>query len=171
MRMDDDGESQPRELSRRATTDTGARPLSRVLPMGAAGGFVLGALVGFATVPDQVGEPALISFLGLLLGVGVAGATTMPSVPRPARATRPPRAPRAPLPPLAPAERGSPSLPAAVEADDEWVVPPGWYPDPRAERPARYWDGVAWTEHVAESRFEPAPGSQDKAPRAEAVPL
>ncbi len=26
---------------------------------------------------------------------------------------------------------------------------PGWHPDPHAEHLARYWDGQAWTEHVA----------------------
>ena len=31
------------------------------------------------------------------------------------------------------------------------VLPPAdWYPDPKAEKRLRYWDGSAWTEHVAD---------------------
>jgi hypothetical protein len=29
------------------------------------------------------------------------------------------------------------------------VTPAGWYPDPSGRYEMRYWDGVAWTEHVA----------------------
>ena len=29
------------------------------------------------------------------------------------------------------------------------VTPPGWYPNPDGSRSMRYWDGSAWTEHLA----------------------
>ena len=28
---------------------------------------------------------------------------------------------------------------------------PGWYPDPHGRHQSRYWDGAAWTEHVADN--------------------
>ncbi len=33
-----------------------------------------------------------------------------------------------------------------------WTPPaaPGWYPDPLGRHEHRYWDGVAWTGHVAD---------------------
>ncbi|HUP87447.1 MAG TPA: DUF2510 domain-containing protein [Acidimicrobiales bacterium] len=29
--------------------------------------------------------------------------------------------------------------------------PGGWYPDPHRRHESRYWDGAAWTEHVADA--------------------
>jgi hypothetical protein len=31
----------------------------------------------------------------------------------------------------------------------EVVFPSGWYPDPSGRYEMRYWDGLAWTEHVS----------------------
>lgn len=36
--------------------------------------------------------------------------------------------------------------------------PPGWYPDPSAQAPFRYWDGARWTEHT--NNGTPAPVQQ-----------
>ena len=36
------------------------------------------------------------------------------------------------------------AAPAAVTS-----TPAGWYPDPSGRFEMRYWDGSAWTEHVA----------------------
>lgn len=30
------------------------------------------------------------------------------------------------------------------------AVPADWYPDPKGEKRLRYWDGSAWTDHVAD---------------------
>jgi hypothetical protein len=38
----------------------------------------------------------------------------------------------------------SPHAPAAA------ATPAGWYADPKGERRLRYWDGAAWTAHVAD---------------------
>lgn len=34
----------------------------------------------------------------------------------------------------------------------------GWYPDPEAPQQLRYWDGAAWTSHIAPSAPEARPG-------------
>jgi hypothetical protein len=31
------------------------------------------------------------------------------------------------------------------------VAPAGWFADPRGRHTHRYWDGTAWTEHVADN--------------------
>ena len=33
----------------------------------------------------------------------------------------------------------------------------GWYPDPHVAGTMRYWDGEAWSEHVATGYDHPAP--------------
>jgi hypothetical protein len=54
-----------------------------------------------------------------------------------AAASEPPPAPEPTPAPPAPAPAAAPSIPA------------GWYPDPAVRFELRYWDGAAWTEHVA----------------------
>ncbi len=43
-----------------------------------------------------------------------------------------------------------PSATATPTAAPPTVAPAGWYPDPSAVHRLRYWDGRAWTEHVAD---------------------
>ena len=49
------------------------------------------------------------------------------------------------------------------------TAPPDWYPDPGGRHQYRYWDGAAWTNHVANSgsqsldHLEGAPASDDQA--------
>ncbi len=50
------------------------------------------------------------------------------------------------------AEAGSPLVPARGPAEPvagRGGPPPGWYADPTGRHPYRYWDGKAWTHHVA----------------------
>ncbi len=116
--------------------------------LGASIGFVVGAAIGFATAGDHIGVPPLLGALGLLLGLGLAGTTRITELRRDPRVRR-----SSPAPARAPQVSASeaPAVGESVGADDRWVVPPGWYPDPRGTQPTRYWDGAAWTEQVAES--------------------
>lgn len=49
-------------------------------------------------------------------------------------------------------------------------VQPGWYPDPNKADTVRWWDGTAWTAHVAEktgaaASADPVVTAAAKAPR------
>jgi hypothetical protein len=49
-------------------------------------------------------------------------------------------------------------------------VQPGWYPDPNDADTVRWWDGTAWTAHVAEktgaaASADPVVTAAAKAPR------
>jgi hypothetical protein len=35
------------------------------------------------------------------------------------------------------------------------MPPAGWFPDPANQRAMRWWDGQAWTDHVADVRLGP----------------
>lgn len=101
---------------------------------GALAGFFVGTIVGFAVAGTQVGVPVLLSLLGTAVGAG-AGAFV-------GRESRPPRERKASSP--SPVAR-----PAVVETEAEWIVPPGWYPDPRAGVTGkRYWDGESWSDEA-----------------------
>jgi hypothetical protein len=50
---------------------------------------------------------------------------------------------REPLP--APHARTRTDAPASAGGDDEFLVPPGFYPDPDDGERRRWWDGVKWT--------------------------
>ena len=117
-------------------------------------GFVVGTTVGFAIAPHRIGVPPLLGALGLLLGLGCAASTRVSERRRRSPPVRRSRAAAAPA-------RSEPAVRApsgdSVLPDDEWIVPPGWYPDPSGLQPARYWDGAAWTEQVEESLSDPAP--------------
>jgi hypothetical protein len=67
------------------------------------------------------------------------------TAPEPAPAVVPAEAAPAPAPAAAPVG----AEPVAAMAAAAPAVPAGWYSDPSARFELRYWDGVAWTEHVA----------------------
>ena len=48
---------------------------------------------------------------------------------------------------------------------DNVVLPlAGWYKDPSDESRIRYWDGAAWTDHVAASQTDAQPQTEIDAP-------
>jgi hypothetical protein len=79
--------------------------------------------------------------------VAPAPADVAPAAPEPAPA---PAADAAPVE-AAPAEAAPQPAPAPAPAPQPAPssVPAGWYADPSSRFELRYWDGSAWTEHVA----------------------
>ena len=66
---------------------------------------------------------------------------------------------------------GAPASNDRVEKEGKvsGAAPPDWYPDPGGRHQHRYWDGTAWTDHVASGgsqsldHLEGAPASDDQA--------
>lgn len=48
--------------------------------------------------------------------------------------------------------------------------PPGWYPDPGVAQQLRYWDGAAWTDHVAPGEAQPQTSTGSSLPVADRTP-
>jgi outer membrane biosynthesis protein TonB len=92
------------------------------------------AVVAEAVTPEPaVVEPTIAEPAGWALAPEPA------SQPQPAAQPEPEPAPT-PAPQPEPAPAPAPATPA---------VPSGWYADPSGRFELRYWDGSAWTEHVA----------------------
>ncbi len=62
-------------------------------------------------------------------------------------------APAAAAAPVTPIETAQPAAAASTNPSNATVAithtPAGWYPDPSGRYEMRYWDGLAWTEHVS----------------------
>lgn len=46
--------------------------------------------------------------------------------------------------------------------EQEAGPPPGWYPHPSMAGTQRYWDGAAWTDHVAPAQQQPLVVQSDR---------
>jgi hypothetical protein len=129
--------------------------VARTLPLGAVAGFLVGALGGFAVAASQVGVPVITSLLGLLLGAGAGALVSLKRSPRAAPGERPAR--RRPAGGHAVADRKAAEPAVEEDADDDSLVPPGWYPDPGGLKSRRYWDGSTWTKHLWSPRRKTPP--------------
>jgi hypothetical protein len=88
--------------------------------------------------------------------------STFPPVPPVAREPEAPRPAPAASPPAAPGLASAPPpSPTAVPSMPPPGLPPaGWNPDPSGRHWWRWWDGMAWTDHVADggaSFIDPLP--------------
>lgn len=97
-------------------------------------------LMNQGSVP--AGAPPLSAGLADQVGFGALSAESRPSpASAPLTVAPPPPAPPPPAPPPPP-----PAPPGPVPG-----TPAGWLPDPSgAQDTLRYWDGSAWTQHVAQ---------------------
>ena len=62
----------------------------------------------------------------------------------------------------------SPASPAAPESPA--AIPPGWYPEPTGGSEQRWWNGAAWTEHVAAHGAQHATSVTGPAPSKKRLP-
>ena len=70
--------------------------------------------------------------------------------------------------PMAADVRREPARDVANQGSVSGAAPPDWYPDPSGRHQHRYWDGAAWTDHVASGgsqsvdHLDGAPASNDR---------
>jgi hypothetical protein len=128
---------------RRRSEERAQEPLRRAMLVGGAIGLIVGALVGAALWADAFLAPTVCSLGGLALGIALGASPVlyrahMAERRRQGGATEPVVASVSPTPdPL-----------AAGGDPDEYLVPPGYYPDPRGGSGRRFWNGLAWTAEV-----------------------
>jgi hypothetical protein len=146
---------------RRQAAERDREPLRRAMIVGGTVGIVVGGVLGQLLWLHDLAGPAIAAVLGLGLGVAVGAravlerehAVQRAQAREQARAHGEERARRreelrrerrekraaAPVVPVAA---------AAEQADGDFIVPPGFYPDPRGGKGRRWWDGERWTENL-----------------------
>jgi Protein of unknown function (DUF2510) len=98
--------------------------------------------------PEPVSEPAGWG-VAPIIAAGAAADPTPEPTPEPEPVVDPmPTTVYTPDPTPDPTPAATPEPVAAVAAAAP-AVPAGWYADPSGRFELRYWDGAAWTEHVA----------------------
>jgi hypothetical protein len=155
---------------RRRAAERDREPLRRAMVVGGTVGIVVGAALGPLLWLHELAGPAIAAVLGLGLGVAVGAgmvlerehAVRRAQAREKARAREEERARRregarrqrreearrerderrAAPPAIAVATAGP------EQADGEFIVPPGFYPDPRGGKGRRWWDGEHWTEKL-----------------------
>jgi Protein of unknown function (DUF2510) len=150
-----------RHRRRRQTADRDQAELRRALVIGGTVGLASGVVLGQLLWVDALAGPAVAAVLGLALGVaGGAGLVYSRELAgeraREAEAARQRAEERARQREEARRERRSPPAaakpPVPVEVgeadDDDFLVPPGFYPDPGGGKASRWWDGTRWTGKV-----------------------
>jgi hypothetical protein len=144
--------------------DRDQQQLRRALFVGGTIGLATGVVLGQLLWVDALAGPAIAAVLGLALGVlAAAGLLYSREVAeeraREAAAARQRAEERArrrdearrdrQLPEPAAERPGEVEPPApAPDEDDDFLVPPGFYPDPRGDERQRWWDGAEWTGKV-----------------------
>jgi hypothetical protein len=141
---------------RRRAAEREQEPLRRAMAIGGTIGIACGVVFGQLVWVTALAGPAIAAVLGLGLGVGAGAGVVLErerAVQR-AREREEARAreeERARLREEARRERREKRpkpAPIVMEAEGDFLVPPGFYPDPRGGDARRWWDGEHWTEKL-----------------------
>jgi hypothetical protein len=154
---------------RRQAAEREQQPLRKALCVGGTIGVVVGLVLGQLFFVSELAGPAISAVLGLALGVlGGAGfvyqrewaaeqevrradaqARAEERVRRREEARRERREKKDGKRLGAAAVVEAAAIEADELDDDEFIVPPGFYPDPGGGSKHRYWDGASWTDELA----------------------
>lgn len=157
---------------RRLAAERDQQPLRRALFLGGAIGLAVGVVLGQLLWVKDLAGPSIAAVIGCAIGAGVGAARILErahaaerahahkreeerarrreEARRERRARKAVKAPRllaAPAPVVQPASEPEAAVPAPP--DDDFLVPPGFYPDPAGGQRDRWWDGQKWTEKRA----------------------
>jgi Protein of unknown function (DUF2510) len=154
-----------RERRGQQATERAQEPMRHAVFAGAAIGLIAGVVLGQSLFGDALITPILVALGGMALGAatgaGLILRRDLAAERARFRAESAKREEERQARKIAPREaRRSGTLTSARAiatpvgsnggADDPaFIVPPGFYPDPRGEAPMRRWDGERWTEETA----------------------
>ena len=147
---------------RRQAAERSREPLRRAMVVGGTVGIVVGVVLGQLLWLHELAGPAIAAVLGLFLGVAVGAGVVLEREHAVQRALASAKARaheeerwrrreegrREPRPQRAAAPAGAIVAAGAEQADGDFIVPPGFYPDPRGGSGRRWWDGAHWTEKL-----------------------
>jgi hypothetical protein len=139
------------------------QPLRRVMFLGGAIGLAVGVVLGALFWDTDRAAPSIVTIVAVVIGTAVGAALGLEhahAVERKrARAREDERARRregarrerrggkvvATPSPSGEPENPPPTPPPETSDGDDFLVPPGFYPDPDGSGRRRWWDGVKWT--------------------------
>jgi hypothetical protein len=137
---------------RRLAAERGQQPLRRAMFLGGAIGLGVGVVLGALFWDTDRAGPSIVTVLAVVIGTAVGAAAgfehahagerkkaRLRDEERARHRDQAQREWRARKVVAAPSPRG----------DDDFLVPPGFYPDPDGSDRRRWWDGVKWTSKRA----------------------
>jgi Protein of unknown function (DUF2510) len=145
-----------RDRRRRLAAEREQQPLRRAMFLGGAIGLGVGVVLGALFWDTDRAGPSIVAVLAVVIGTAVGAALGLQhahagerkKARQEARLRDEERARRRDQ---AQRERRARKVVAApsLRGDDDFLVPPGFYPDPDGSDRRRWWDGVKWTSKRA----------------------
>jgi hypothetical protein len=145
-----------RDRRRRLAAAREQQPLRRAMFLGGAMGLGVGIVLGALFWDADRAGPSIVTVVAVVIGTAVGAALGLEHVHagerRKAREEAPTRdEARARRREEAQGELRARKVVAAPSprGDDDFLIPPGFYPDPDGSDRRRWWDGVKWTSKRA----------------------
>jgi hypothetical protein len=145
-----------RNRRRRLAAEREQQPLRRAMFLGGAIGLGLGVVLGALFWDTDRAGPSIVTVVAVIIGTAVGSALGLEHAHAGERSKARAQArlrdeERARRRAETQRERRAREVVAApsLRGDDDFLVPPGFYPDPDGSDRRRWWDGVKWTSRRA----------------------